>query len=199
MKTKLYIYGAIILLILGLAAWGSITRQQLIKAKAENIRYQYNQQQLLDQANEYKRLVVTREEMIRSLTVKQDSLIRALKLKPKQIERIVERVHIEIDTTHRTELLASNDSLRKVIENNLSREYPFLDKEGCFIFGGTVGVSGGLRLNVERREYLNRSTEIAYLERSKKFLFIRYGPWIGKLYIDNECGADIIKELTISR
>jgi len=197
MKTKLYFYGAIVLLILGLAAWGSYTRKQLIKAKAENIRYANNQQQLLDQVNDFKRIIVSRRELIESLTTKQDSLIRELKIKPKQVERVVERIHYTIDTVQTTKLLASNDSLKMIINNNLSREYPFIDQEGCFTFGGFVGINNGLKLQVQRREYLNRSTEIAYIERSKKFLFIRYGPWKGRLYIDNECGEDQIKELAV--
>lgn len=197
MRTKLYIYAAILIIVLSLVSWGTLTRKQLIKARAENIRYQYNQQQLLDKVNEYKRIVVTREELISSLTREQDSLMRELKIKPKQVERIVERWHYSVDTTQKAQLLASNDSLKRIIEDNLSQRYPFLDQAGCFIFGGSVAIDQGLRLEVTRREYTNRSTEIAYLEREKKFLFIRYGPWRGKLFVDNECGEDQVKELTV--
>lgn len=197
MKAKIYIYAGIILLIMSLAAWGTYTRQQLIKSRAENIRYRYNQQQLLDQVNAYKILTVTRDELIASMTREQDSLLHELKIKPKQVDRIVERWHYSVDTTGRTKLMASNDSLRFIIENNLGRDYPFLDKEGCFVFGGSVSVGDGLRLSVDRREYLNRSTEIAYVERENRFWFVRWGPWRAKIYVDNECGSDTVKELTV--
>lgn len=197
MKTKLYIYGAIALLILGLAAWGSYTHKQLQEARAENDRYKYNQQQLLDQVNEYKRITVRKNELIQSLTREQDSLIKALRIKPKFIDRVVERVHFAEDTVKTGKLLATADSLRKIIDQNLAREYPFVDQTTCFLFEGSVKIDQGLNLEVTRREYTNRSTEIAYIERSKKFLFIRYGPWRGKLYIKNECGEDQVKELTL--
>lgn len=199
MKTKLYIYGAIALLILGLAAWGSYTQKRLQEARAENQRYQYNQQQLLDQVNEYKLIAVRKNELIQSLTREQDSLIKALRIKPKFIDRVVERVHFAEDTTKTRKLLATADSLRRIIETDLAREYPFVDQVECFLFEGSVKIQDGLNLEVTRREYMNRSTEIAYIERSKKFLFIKYGPWRGKLYIHNDCGEDQVKELTVVR
>lgn len=199
MKTKIYIYGVIALLIISLAAWGSYTHKQLQEARAENDRYKYNQQQLLDQVNEYKRITVRKNELIQSLTREQDSLITALRIKPKYIDRIVERVHFTEDTTRIKKLLATGDSLRKVIVQNLARQYPFVDQSDCFLFEGAVTIDQGLNLEVTRREYLNRTTEIAYIERSKRFLFIRYGPWRGKLYVQNECGEDQIKELTVIR
>ncbi len=197
MKTKLITWGAVALIILCLAAWGTNNRQKYVTAKAENIRFEFNQKQLLEETNQYKRLYVKKEEMVKSLTQKQDSLLKALKVKPKQVERIVESVHHEIDTTGRTQLLAINDSLLQVIENNQIREYPFKDVEGCFTFEGLVTIDNGLHLAVTKREYTNTSTEIAYIEREKKFLGIKYGRWRGKLYINNECGEDIVKELTV--
>ena len=194
---KQYIYICIAALIIGLAFWGNLMQKKFEKEKASNERLTYNQEQLLDQVNNYMRLTLTQKEMLANITVEQDSLIRQLKIKPKQIERIVERVHIEIDTTGRTQLLASNDSLQKVIREKLGREYPFLDQTGCFTFAGNVKVGKGLSLEVTRREYLNMSTEIAYIEREKKFLFIRYGKWKGKLFVNNECGEDIVKEVDV--
>lgn len=197
MKTKIYIYGTIALLILGLAAWGSYAQRQLRSVRKENERYQYNQQQLLDQVNEYKLITVRKNELIQSLTREQDSLIKALRIKPKFIDRVVERIHFAEDTTKTRKLLATADSLRRIIETNQTRQYPFVDQTTCFLFEGSVKIDQGLNLEVTRREYTNRSTEIAYIERSKKFLFIRYGPWRGKLYIKNECGEDQVKELTL--
>lgn len=197
MKTKLYIYGAIALLILGLAGWGSITQKRLREAREENTRYQANQQQLLDQVNEYKRITVRKSELIQSLTRDQDSLIKALRIKPKFIDRIVERTHFAEDTLKTGKLLATADSLRRIIETNQARQYPFVDQTECFLFEGAVIIDQGLNLEVTRREYTNHSTEIAYIERSKKFLFIKYGPWRAKLFIRNECGDDQVKELTL--
>lgn len=184
---KLYIYAGIAILIIALAAWGSITHKKLVRARADNIRYEYNQQQLLDQAERYKRLAVTRAQLLEGMTVRQDSLIRALKIKPKQIERVVERHHYHIDTVPEIVYIAA---LKE-------GDYPFIDKSTCFTFGGSIKVTDSLQLTVDRREYHNRTTEIAYLEREKKILFIRYGPWRAKLHIDNECGEDLVKELTV--
>jgi len=194
---KQFIYIGVAALIIGLGVWGNLMRKAYLRQSASNVRLTNNQEQLLDQVNNYMRLTLTQKEMLASITVEQDSLISLLKIKPKQIERIVERIHIEIDTTGRTQLLASKDSLLQVIRAKLDKDYPFVDNEGCFTFAGNVKVSDGLSLEVTRREYLNRSTEIAYIEREKKFLFIRYGKWQGKLFVDNECGSDLIKELDI--
>jgi len=194
---KQYIYIGIAVLIFGLGVWGNQMRKGYLREKARNERLSRNQEQLLDQVNNYMRLTLTQKEMLASITKEQDSLIRLHKIKPKQIERIVERLHIEIDTTEKIQLLASNDSLQKVIREKLDREYPFLDQAGCFTFAGNVKISDGLSLEVTRREYTNKSTEIAYIEREKKFLFIRYGKWQGKLFIQNECGSDVVRELDI--
>jgi len=194
---KQYIYIGVAVLIFGLGVWGHQMKKGYLREKAKNERLAYNQEQLLNQVNNYMRLTLTQKEMLASITIEQDSLIRLLKIRPKQIERIVERVHIEIDTTGMTQLLASNDSLEKVIRGQLNRSYPFLDHEGCFTFAGNVKLSDGLILEVTRREYRNTSTEIAYIEREKKFLFIHYGKWEGRLFIQNTCGSDMVKELDI--
>ncbi len=194
---KQYIYIGIAILIIGLTFWGNLMQKKYEKEKAKNERLAYNQDQLLNQVNDYMRLTLTQKEMLANITLEQDSLIRLLKIKPKQIERIVERVHFEIDTTGKAQMLASNDSLLQVIRARLNKNYAFVDHEGCFTFAGNVKVGEGLSLEVIRREYLNRSTEIAYIEREKKFLFIRYGKWKGKLFVDNECGNDLVKELDV--
>ena len=196
---KQYIYIGVAVLIFGLAVWGHQMKIGYLSEKAKNERLAYNQEQLLNQVNNYMRLTLTQKEMLASITLEQDSLIRLLKIRPKQIERIVERVHIEIDTTGRTQQLASNDSLDKVIRDQHDRSYPFLDHEGCFTFAGNVKVSDGLIVEVTRREYRNTSTEIAYIEREKKFLFIHYGKWEGRLFIQNTCGSDMVKELDIKK
>ena len=194
---KQYIYIGIAFLIFGLSVWGREMRRGYLRERAKSERLAYNQKQLLLEVNNYMRLTLTQKEMLANITIEQDSLIRLLKLKPKQIERIVERVHVEIDTTGRVQLLASNDSLQKVIRENLERSYPFLDHEGCFTFAGNVKISDGLNLEVTRREYRNTATEIAYIEREKKFLFIHFGKWQGKLFVKNECGEDIVKEVDV--
>ena len=194
---KQYIYIGVAVLIFGLGVWGNQMKKGYLREKARNQRLAYNQEQLLGQVKNYMRLTLTQKEMLASISVEQDSLIRLLKIRPKQIERIVERIHIEIDTTGRTQLLASNDNLQKAIRDQYDRPYPFLDHEGCFTFAGNVKVSDGLMLEVTRREYRNRSTEIAYIEREKRFFFIHYGKWQGKLYVNNECGGDIVKEVEI--
>lgn len=197
LKLKQYIYIGIALLIFGLAVWGNEMRRAYVRERAKSERLANNQKQLLLEVNNYMRLTLTQKEMLASITIEQDSLIRLLKIKPKQIERIVQRVHIEIDTTGKGQLLASNDSLYKVIREGVDRSYPFFDHEGCFTFAGKVVISDGLTLEVTRREYKNRATEIAYIEREKKFLFIHYGKWQGKLFVSNECGEDIVKEVDV--
>lgn len=194
-KNILYIFtGVALFYFAAQSAWLS---KSLKRARAEIERLEYNQSQLLDEVDDYKRISLTRAELIASLTSRQDSLLRALKVKPKQVEKIVERWHHSVDTTQKAQLLASNDSLKKIIDDKIARDYPFIDKEGCFLFAGSVSIDDGLSLAVTRREYTNRSTEIAYLERSRRFLFIRYGPWRARLHINNECGDDQVIELVV--
>lgn len=197
MKIKNILYIFIVVALFYFAAQSAWLSKSLKRAMAEIERLEYNQGQLLDEVDDYKRISLTRAELIASLTSRQDSLLRALKVKPKQVEKIVERWHYSVDTTQKAQLLASNDSLKKIIDDKIARDYPFIDKEGCFLFAGSVSIDDGLSLAVTRREYTNRSTEIAYLERSRRFLFIRYGPWRGRLHINNECGDDQVKELVV--
>lgn len=199
MKSKLTIYGIIALLLFTLMATSVHYRQKYLQEKADKIRLSHNQQQLLDEGNQYKRVIVTLKELNQSLTHAQDSLLQELKIKPRQVERIVEREHYAIDTTVTRFLLATNDSLKRVIEEKIHRDYDFADTSGCFVFAGSVSIDNGLQLIISNREYLNHSTEIAYLEREKKFWFIRYGPWSAKMFIDNDCGSDIVKEIKVLR
>ena len=68
-----------------------------------------------------------------------------------------------------------------------------------FVFKGQVVITDSIIVKVNERKYENKIVELAYIERSKHFLFVKYGKWKAKLFVKSECGKDQVKEINIVR
>ena len=187
-KLKLYIVLAVFALLCGLVIAMNIYRSKFLQERLRAERLALNQAQLINESANYKKLYLTQKEFAVGKDARIDSLLTELKVKPKQVTRYIERWHYSVDT------IRSVDTL-KVLPDDYT--WPFADTTNCFVFAGNVLIGEEVVMEVNRREYINKTTEVAYLERSKRFLGIRYGPFIAKLYVKNTCGNDIIKDIEI--
>jgi hypothetical protein len=187
-KLKLYIVLALFALLCGMVIALNIYRTKFLQEQMRAERLALNQAQLINESSNYKRLYLTQKEFTVGKDARIDSLLAELKVKPKQVTRYVERWHYSVDTIVRIDTLI-------VLPDNYT--WPFADTTNCFMFAGNIKIGQEVIMEVNRREYTNKTTEVAYLERSKRFLGIKYGPFVARLYVKNTCGGDIVKDIEV--
>jgi hypothetical protein len=187
-KINIYLIGAAIVIFCAAVMAANLYRQRFLQQRDRADRLLENQSQLLQRSASYKKLYITHKELADTKDARIDSLLSELKVKPKHVTRYVERWHHTVDTIIKRDTLV-------VLADKYT--WPFVDTSSCFIFAGNVLIGENVVLEVTRREYTNQTTEVAYLERSKKFLGIRYGPLSAKIYVKNTCGADQIRDIEV--
>jgi hypothetical protein len=176
---KWYIYGSIAVFFLILLAENRIQSNKIAKQKADIERIEANNFQLMSDAHQQTTLYLTQKEITGQLKRQCDSLAKALKIKPKQIEKIVEVTN----TIH--------DTVRVSVPVTITGKdtWKITDKGDCFIWSADAfKIGDSLKINRTSFEYDNKTTEVFYRERPFRFLFIKYGKWVYKEKIDAKCG-----------
>lgn len=192
MNIRTYLIIAIGVLIAGLTVTVNIQMKQLKTLKAQSVRLEQNQQRLLDASESYL-IRADLNEFRKIITPRIDSIIDELNVKPKNIERVVERYYYHTDSVIKV-------YQPKPVETPTGVVYPFIDTTQCFTFGGQIEVTDTVpELEVNRREYKNEAVDIYFRQRTKKFWFIRYGDWEYIRRTQNTCGDDVIKEIDIEK
>jgi hypothetical protein len=189
-----YIAIGILVLLLGAAAVTANVYIKKYKAeKTDNLRLKENQSQILQENADYKKVTLTDKEFKQTITRKVDSLLAANKIKPKRVTGVIERFYYYRDTSYK---YITPDP---VILPDGTKDYPFIDTSHCFTIGGSLKVLTNLQpaVIINQREYRNVSTDIAYIERPYRFLFIKYGPWKARLKSVNTCGSETVKEIEV--
>ena len=190
MKERIIIILIIFLLIL--AGLWKIEHDGRIKEKENRIRLQENQKQLIRaDSMQYIKLQITLDEFKKTMNHKIDSLLKAEKIKPSRIEKIIERHFYYRDTSY-------NEIKPLPIETFKGKIFPFSDIKDCFRVDGYMMVEE-LKpvLVITNREFKNNTTDIIYLDREKRFLFLKFGKLKAKLKSIPECGEERIKEVEI--
>lgn len=206
MSVKAYIVIAMILIVAGMGITIHIQTKQLKKLNERADRLEQNQTELLSNSQNYL-IRADLREFKQIITPLIDSILDELKVRPKNVERIVERYHYHSDTIIRVHE-------PEPIEKAGKRIYPFLDTTQCFTFGGHIELRKpdetimGLQalvpemkpvLEVNRREYHNKAIDVYYKRRKHKFWFIRWGEWIYERHTQNTCGDDEIREIEVQQ
>ena len=190
---QLKTYAIIGLAILLLAAAGSaaLLQKKYQKEKANKERLEENQRQLLKEKADFVLLKQTIEEFKQTISAKVDSVIKAEKIKPKNVERIIERHFFYRDTSYHTYTPGP------VVVGDAT-VYPFTDIKDCFTVKGFMEIVDKMpAVTITDRRFDNVSTDIAYIEREKKFLGIRFGKFRGRLKTINQCGSTTTKEIEV--
>jgi hypothetical protein len=191
-KAQLIIYGLIFVLIVVLVATVNIQIKQIRTLSATAERLENNQKAIMVNSENY---LVKQDlsEFKSTLSPRIDSIIHELKVKPKNVERIVERYYFHTDSIIK-------EYYPEPIDINGSIKYPFIDTTQCFTFGGNLKiVDQKPAIEVNLRKYEDDAVDVYYRERSKKFWFIRYGKWKTERQTMSNCGDTNIKEIEIIR
>jgi hypothetical protein len=191
-KIKLYIYIAVAGLIMGLSVTLYFERKGRIREKADRIRLQENQRQLMLQDSlKFVHLVQSFDEFKKAISPKIDSILKAGKIKPKQVTNIVEKHYFYRDTSYQAHTPAP-------VETDKGTIFPFTDIKDCFRIDGFMTIDKQQpSLMITKRQFENTSIDIAYVEREKHIWFIRYGKWKARLKQVNKCGESTTKEIEI--
>jgi len=176
---KWYIYGSIAVFFLILLAENRIQSNKIAKQKADIERIEANNFQLMSDNKQQTTLYLTQKEITGKLRLKTDSLAKALKIKPKQIEKIVEVTNTIHDTV-----------IMPVPVTIIGKDkWKITDRGDCFKWSADAfKIGDSLKINRTSFEYNNKTTEVFYRERPFRFLFIKYGKWVYKEKIDAQCG-----------
>jgi hypothetical protein len=179
MKIKTILYLAGILVLASLVISVNTLASKLKKQRQENARIEANNLSLLDDLQVNKTLYLTAKEVVGRISRERDSLAAALKIKPKQVETIVQVFNTEVihDTVPVPVQVVGIDSWR------------IQDSGDCFKWEANATRRGD-SLDVERTkfEYNNRTVQTYYRERPQKFLGIRFGKWVYKTRTSSDCG-----------
>ncbi|NLH51830.1 MAG: hypothetical protein GX459_03165 [Bacteroidales bacterium] len=189
-KNKIIIVPIIFLAIL--AGMWKVEHDGRRRERADRIRLQQNQAQLMvADSLKYLRLQITLEEFKKGMNERMDSILKAEYIKPARVERIIERHYYYRDTSY-------NEIRPLPVETIKGKVFPFSDIKDCFRVDGYMMVEE-LKpvLVITNREFKNNTTDIIYLDREKRFLFLKFGKLKAKLKSIPECGEERIKEVEI--
>jgi hypothetical protein len=189
LKTILIIAGAV--LVVGLAIWFNalITQNKILKA--DKLRLENNQDQLLQENAKVTQLDLSLKEFRSSMSRKIDSILKVTEIASKQVKTVTE-IHNYY-----------TDSSRVIIQpasviSKTDTTYPFIDTKGC------IGIEGVLMskknvpsLILTKKTYSGDIALIGYWQRPKKFWFIKYGKKENTIQAFPECGNVIVKKIEI--
>jgi hypothetical protein len=183
MKTKLIItIVALIVVIVFMFRWVNEVKTEL-KIQSDNVKA------LLAENTRRTTLILTYEQAKRITSLKLDSLSKALAVKPRTIEKTIEKEVIIRDTI----------SKEVPVYHVAKGQWKIEDVDKCFSWSGTATLTDSMRIQRTGFDYHNKTTDIYFWERSKKFWFIRYGKKITKVKSSSECGESYTREIEITR
>lgn len=192
-KGKLHIIIGIAVLIVGSVMTASYYYGRYIIERADKVRLQENQAQYLAEKSDFVLLKQSLKEFKETMPSVIDSALKANKIKPKNVERVIERHYYYRDTTYKSHA-------PEPVITDKDTTYPFVDVSKCITITGFMQLHNKEPvLTITERQISNNSIDIVHLEREKKFLWWRVGRWKGKLQTINDCGETTTKEVEIVR
>ena len=183
-KVKSYAIGVLFVFLLIVAWQLKVKDRHLQFANSEKERYYYNWVSAQSESDKNLHQIYRLAELSDRLERERDSLARIVKTRPKNITKI----------EYRFTVLKIPGIAPLTIKPISKGVWDVVDSTKCFTWTGQVSLSGAsVSVNRTGFEYHNKSTEVFYRERSKKFLFIKYGKWINKKQESSECGETSVK------
>ena len=187
MKAKQYLIIAGVVAILLLIVSNKIIIDRYQREKADRIRLENNQAQLLAEKLAQITLNLKQKEFINSLSSENDSLLKALKIKPKTVVKFVERTSIVHDT------------ITKEVPVYVTgyRQWHIKDNGQCWKWEADAYLIND-SLNIDRTlfDYHNNQKDIFYQVRNK-ILFLRIGKKVTYQRSISDCGGEVVKTINI--
>lgn len=163
--------------------------------KVENLRQSENMRSLrLQDSLNYSKQTLNKKELIEHLEYNNQNLLQKLdgaNIKMRRIESIITQELAYKDTSHNEIKI---DGIIKAIKENRHLEVPVIDSTACLVIRGSVIYDNNeIFLNIKDRKFTNVTDVVAYWERKKGFLGIRWGKKQATVKVFNSCGETITK------
>jgi len=163
--------------------------------KIENIRQSKNNRYLrMQDSLKYFEQTLNNKEFTDELKYNNQALIQKLdnaNIKMRRIESIITQ-ELSYKDTLRNEIKI--DGIIKAIKENHHLEVPVIDSTACLVIRGSVIYDNNeIFLNIKDRKFTNVTDVVAYWERKKGFLGIRWGKKQATVKVFNSCGETITK------
>lgn len=163
----------------------------------ERLKENTSQQRKADSLG-YSKQILTRKEFEEYLEYSNKELKQYFldhSIKPKQIERIIDS---RFEYLNRDTAKINLQPIVDAIKENKSIKVPIAVSDSCMYIGGYVLFDNDtLSLDITNRKFTNKSEVIAYWERTKKFLFIKYGKKKTTFIVKDNCGRTETFEIEI--
>lgn len=168
------------------------------KYRDKSVRWEENYDNLKDSSSVS---YMTYEEYKKRMSEKVEDLMDSLNVKSKSLSSITE-TKLKVVYVKEAKAETMDIEIRKnVITKEKERILPFVHSPPCFNLEGYMTLTDSLpNLTFTKVEHVNNITDVVYMQRSKKFLFIKYGKWRARRVVVPECGEvkseriDIVKE-----
>ena len=188
-KVKQYLIIAGVLIVLSLAVTNYFNHKKYLSEKADRIRLENNQAQLLAEKLAQITLNLKQKEFISSLSSENDSLLKALKIKPKTVVKFVERKTVIRDTV-----------VKEVPVTVTGKDYWHIsDKGKCWKWEADAYLwNDSLKIDRTLFDYHNLTTDVFFKKRVFKLWFIEL--YSGKKIIQktsSECGDVMTKTVNV--
>jgi hypothetical protein len=188
-KIKNYLIIAGVLFVAALSVTNYLNHKMFLREKAERIRLENNQAQLLAEKQTQIELNLTQSEYISSLSSENESLLKQLQIKPKTVVKFVEREVIIKDTV-----------VKEVPVKVTGKDYWHIsDKGKCWIWEADAYLwNDSLKINRTLFDQQNKISDVFYKKRVFKLWFIEI--YSGKKIIQqtsSECGEVSTKTVQV--
>jgi hypothetical protein len=164
------------------------------KHKQDSIRWEKNYTETNKQVQQ---IDLTLNEFKKSIDNKTDSILKIANIKPKNVTQITNNY-----TTYKDTII---NEIKPVYEQKTGT-YPFVDKQGCFEFGGFINVIDTFpELFITDRKFNSDFTEIEYIKKdTMHFLWLDWVKWWQKAditytIIDNCTGEKHVKKINVKK
>ncbi len=179
-KIKNYLIIAGVLFVAALSVTNYLNHKMFLREKAERIRLENNQAQLLAEKQTQIELNLTQSEYISSLSSENESLLKQLQIKPKTVVKFIEREVIIKDTV-----------VKEVPVKVTGKDYWHIsDSDKCWRWEADAYLwNDSLKIDRTLFDYRNKTSDVFYKKRVFKLWFIEI--YSGKKIIQqtsSECG-----------
>ena len=186
MKTKLYLIAGIIILFVVIG----FMFNRIEKLKAEKETQLSNVSQLLLEKAKHTSLILSYKQAQGITSLKIDSLSNALEIKPRTIEKTVEKI------------VTLHDTIEKEVPVYILGKDRWLisDQDNCWIWKGIAILNNdSLKISRTSFDYTNKTTDIYFWERTKKLWFLQYGKKKTYVKTSSDCGESFTREIDITK
>ena len=157
------------------------------KLKAEILRVQTNNFQLMAENRDNVNLTLSFKEFKASMSTKIDSILKVAEIASKAVKTVTTINNYYIDSSKT--IIRPDPVISKT-----DTTYPFIDIKDCFSVKGFMQVVNDRpELTIQERKFDNEINVIVHNKRPHKFWFIRWGRWQHFLKLYSECEKDTIK------